>query len=86
MLPAHWRGAGEAFILHLVKTPAPHIVASPDHSGAELDLAGRIAIPDELRQAAGIEQEAIFVGLLGHFAVWSSHAHKANSAAAALCQ
>lgn len=79
MLPAHWRGAGEAFSLHLVTTPAPHIVAALDTQGAGPDSAGRITIPDELRQAAGIEGDAVLVGLLDRFALWSPSLHQATA-------
>lgn len=78
-LPAHWRGAGEAFSLHLVETPVPHLVASRDAQGAGPDPAGRITIPDGLRQAAGIEGDAVLVGLLDRFALWSPSLHQATA-------
>jgi MraZ protein len=42
-------------------------------SGAEVctpDQAGRLRLPDQLREYASIEDEAIIVGLLSHLEVW----------------
>lgn len=83
MLPGEWRVSETTFALHLVETPSPHIVAAadpgrPGASPVRLDSAGRIRIPAELRRAAGINQEVLFVGLLDNFALWSPsvyHAH-----------
>jgi len=36
-----------------------------------LDKAGRIVIPEEMAQAAGIDGEAVLVGLLDRFEIWS---------------
>jgi len=36
-----------------------------------LDKVGRIVIPEEMAQAAGIEDEAVLVGLLDRFEIWS---------------
>jgi DNA-binding transcriptional regulator/RsmH inhibitor MraZ len=79
MLPAQWRG-GETFTLQLVETPAPHIVASVTVGAAGLDPAGWIAIPEELSRAAGIEQEAVLVGLLESFELWSPSVYLAQAA------
>lgn len=78
-LPAPWRGAGEAFSLSLDYDPAPHIVAALDANGDQPDRAGRLTISDVLRQAAGIEGEAVLVGLLDRFAVWSPSRHRATA-------
>ena len=85
-LPAHWRGAGEAFSLHLVETPAPHLVASHDAQGAEPDPAGRVTIPADLRHAAGIEGDAVLVGLLDRFALWSPSLHQATAQGDTSCK
>ena len=79
MLPAQWRGAGEAFSFHLVKTPAPHIVATAAADAAEPDSAGRITISDEIRRAAGIEQETVLVGMLDTFELWSPSVYSAQT-------
>jgi len=36
-----------------------------------LDKSGRICLPEEHAKAAGIGNEAIFVGLLDQFEIWS---------------
>lgn len=78
-LPAHWRGASEAFRLHLVETPAPHLLAAHDAQGIEPDPAGRITIPPALRQAAGIEQETVLAGMLVSFTLWSPSVYSAQT-------
>ena len=35
-----------------------------------LDKAGRICVPEEMAQAAGIDDEATLVGLLDRFEIW----------------
>lgn len=70
-LPVPWRGAGETFSLHLATTPAPHVLVTASGDGTAPDSVGRLRIPDDLRQAAGIETEALLVGLIDRFAVWS---------------
>ncbi len=37
----------------------------------ELDVQGRILLPPSLRQAAGLERDAVVVGVLNRFEVWS---------------
>ena len=36
-----------------------------------LDKAGRISLPDEMVRAAGIKDEAVLVGMLDRFEIWS---------------
>jgi MraZ protein len=36
-----------------------------------LDKAGRICLPEEMAKAAGIEDEAVLVGLLDRFEIWN---------------
>ena len=38
---------------------------------AALDKAGRICLPEEMAKAAGIEDEAVLVGLLDRFEIWN---------------
>ncbi len=38
---------------------------------APLDKAGRICLPEEMAQAAGIKDTAVLVGLLDRFEIWS---------------
>ncbi|HTI97657.1 MAG TPA: hypothetical protein VL527_02050 [Dongiaceae bacterium] len=41
-----------------------------------LDKAGRICLPEEMARAAGIQSEAVLVGLLDRFEIWNPEAHK----------
>jgi len=43
----------------------------------EIDVQGRILLPPLLRQAAGIQREAVVVGVLSRFEVWSPEAWSA---------
>jgi len=36
-----------------------------------LDKAGRICLPDEMAGAAGIKEEAVLVGMIDRFEIWS---------------
>jgi MraZ protein len=36
-----------------------------------LDKAGRICLPEEMKNAAGIKDEAVLVGLLDRFEIWN---------------
>ncbi len=38
---------------------------------ATLDKAGRICLPEKMAQDAGIDKEAVLVGLLDQFEIWS---------------
>ena len=40
-----------------------------------LDKAGRICLPDEMARAAGIKGDAVLVGLLDRFEIWSPERH-----------
>lgn len=44
---------------------------------AQLDEAGRIVLPKELRDHAGIAEEATFVGQFSKFAIWNPAAYAA---------
>jgi MraZ protein len=48
---------------------------------APLDKAGRICIPEEMARAAGITDQAILVGLLDRFEIWSPERHEKVKAA-----
>jgi MraZ protein len=53
---------------------------------APLDKTGRICLPEEMAKAAGITEEAILVGLLDRFEIWSPERYervKASDAAMA---
>src|SRR5271154_3578037 len=49
-----------------------------------LDKAGRICLPDEMARAAGIKDEAVFVGLLDRFEIWNPVRHENVKAADAV--
>ena len=40
----------------------------------EIDVQGRILVPPALRQAAGLTRDAVVVGVLNRFEVWSPEA------------
>lgn len=42
---------------------------------APLDKVGRICIPEEMAKEAGISTEAVLVGLLDRFEIWSPERH-----------
>lgn len=45
-----------------------------------LDKAGRLCLPEEMAQAAGIEKEAILVGLVDRFQIWNPERYQAVEA------
>src|SRR5476649_2191464 len=49
-----------------------------------LDKSGRICVPEELARAAGIKDEAVLVGLLDRFEIWSPSRHENVKAADAV--
>jgi MraZ protein len=49
-----------------------------------LDKGGRICLPDEMARAAGIKDEAILVGLLDRFEIWSPSRYETVKAADAV--
>jgi len=44
---------------------------------AKLDSAGRITIPEEMAAAADIKNQAVLVGMIDKFEIWSPERHKA---------
>ncbi len=54
---------------------------------APLDKAGRICLPEEMATAAGISDQAVFVGLLDQFEIWSPDKYaKVKAADAVMAQ
>ena len=51
------------------KTILKRIIGS-ESTQVALDKAGRICVPEEMAQAAGIKTEVILVGLLDRFEIW----------------
>lgn len=51
------------------KTALRHLVGS-DSEQVVLDSAGRLLLPERMAQAAGLDGEAVLVGLLDYFEVW----------------
>jgi len=49
-----------------------------------LDKAGRICLPDEIARQAGIQGEAVLVGLLDRFEIWSPDRYERVKAADAV--
>ena len=44
-----------------------------------LDKAGRICLPEAMAKAVGLEKEAVLVGLLDRFEIWSPTQYEATS-------
>jgi len=42
---------------------------------AEIDSAGRVLIPPELREAAGLERDVMLLGVATHFELWDLARH-----------
>ena len=51
-------------------------------SDCELDSAGRVLIAPELRAAAGLNKEAVLLGMGNHFELWDAQAYAAQEAQA----
>jgi MraZ protein len=51
---------------------------------ATVDKTGRICIPDEMAKAAGITDEAMLVGLLDRFEIWSTERYSRVKASDAI--
>jgi|ERR1043166_2482047 MraZ protein len=49
-----------------------------------LDKAGRICLPEEMARAANLKNEAVLVGLLDRFEIWSPERHAAVDASDAV--
>ena len=52
------------------KSALRHLIGS-DSEQVELDSAGRLLLPERMAQAAGVNGEAVMVGLLDYFEIWS---------------
>jgi MraZ protein len=44
-----------------------------------LDRAGRICLPESMAKAAGIDAEAVLVGLVDRFEIWNPARYEASS-------
>ena len=49
-----------------------------------VDKAGRVCLPDDMARAAGIEDEAVLVGLLDRFEIWNPDRYEKVKAADAV--
>jgi MraZ protein len=49
-----------------------------------LDKAGRVCLPDEMARVAGVKDEAVLVGLLDRFEIWSPSRYENVKAADAV--
>jgi MraZ protein len=61
------------------KVPLKRVIGSKSTQVA-LDKAGRICLPDEMARAADLKDEAVLVGLLDRFEIWSPARHAAVEA------
>lgn len=65
------------------KTTLKRIIGS-ESTQVTLDKAGRICVPEEMADAANIEDEAVLVGLLDRFEIWSPARYEKLKAADAV--
>jgi MraZ protein len=65
------------------KTILKRIIGT-ESTQVELDKAGRICVPEEMARAAGVAGEAVLVGLLDRFEIWSPERHEKVKAADAV--
>lgn len=57
------------------KKKALEWVVGANSESVMVDKSGRMCLPDRMAKAAGIEGEAVFVGLLNKFEIWSPERH-----------
>lgn len=57
------------------KKKALEWVVGANSESVMVDKSGRVCLPDRMAKAAGIEKEAVFVGLLNKFEIWSPERH-----------
>lgn len=62
------------------KTVLKRVIGS-DSVQAVVDKAGRICLPEEMASEAGITDQAVLVGLLDRFEIWSPERHAKAKAA-----
>lgn len=58
------------------KAEALRRLLGPESDHVTLDKAGRICLPEELAQRAGIRDEVVFVGMIDRFQIWNPKDHK----------
>ena len=65
------------------KTVLKRFIGS-ESAQVKLDNAGRICLPEPMARQAGIESEAVLVGLLDRFEIWNPERHENIKAADAV--
>lgn len=81
--PSDWRTLVEkikAMPFSDPKAQALRRVLGANSDRVALDKAGRICIPEATAKAAGIEKEAVVVGLLDRFEIWNPDRYEAMHA------
>jgi MraZ protein len=58
-----------------LKTALRHMIG-PDSEQVTLDTAGRLLLPERMAQEAGLDGEAVMVGLLDYFEIWNSERYQ----------
>jgi transcriptional regulator MraZ len=56
-------------------------IIGSDSAQASVDKAGRICLPEEMARGSGIKGEAVLVGLLDRFEIWSPESYEKVQAA-----
>lgn len=80
--PERWAVMMEKLKMNRMQDPsvaALERVLGGTSAALTLDKVGRLCLPESLAQAAALEKEAVFVGRLDKFEIWSPARHKVST-------
>lgn len=81
--PREWNGLVEklrAMPFYDPKAQALRHLIGRKSDRVTIDRGGRICLPESMARAAGIENEAVLVGLVDRFEIWNPARYEASSA------
>lgn len=81
--PREWSGLVEklrAMPFYDPKAQALRHLIGRKSDRVAIDRAGRICLPEGMARAAGLESEAVLVGLVDRFEIWNPERYEASSA------
>ncbi|MRR38937.1 division/cell wall cluster transcriptional repressor MraZ [bacterium] len=64
-----------------IRKPTLKRVVGSESGQVTVDKAGRICIPEDMAASAGISDQAVLVGMLDRFEIWSPERHEQVKAA-----